>query len=436
MNHDVFHLPITEIENTDTHWQRRVIPSQHLHYCPASAGGWGILRVGLLVPESVMLLVSPAACGRHGAIVGIQLDFKKNLYLLHVDEMDIVNGQHMDKIPKAVSEILATTQPRPKAMIICATCIDDLLGSDYDGLALQLETSHGIPVRICHMVPTAHDGKSPPVLAVQQAIYDFLEKPAENTQAVNVIGSFAPIDTESEFYKVMADAGFGKIRHIADCATLDEFREMSNATHNILIKPNGRLAVRQMERKLGIPFCFTPVAYGLDTIAQTYGALEKFLGVNLNTEAFYEEARETVEEYRRALGPLKVAVGSTANGSPFEMARALTGYGFQVQYIFTDQILDFDREHIDWLKQHNTGVQVFTNTHPTMVHCIEQKLNVDVAVGFDAGYFCQAAKTVPLILDKQPFGYQGAKYLFSEILKALENPQGHREQMYSSGIVI
>lgn len=432
-----FHFPITELdENTDGHWQRRIMPSEHLHYCVASAATWGIARMGLLVPESVMLSVSPAACGRHGAIAGLLLGFKKNLYLLNVDEMDIVTGQHMEKIPQAVSEILATARPCPKAMLICATCIDDLLGSDYDGLALQLEADHEIPIRICHMVPIALDGNLPPIFTVQQAMYDFLEKPEGKTSAVNIIGNFAPIKAESEFHRLMDAAGFGKIRHIADCSTLDEFREMSRSTHNIMIMPNGCMAVQHMEKKLGIPHCFAPFSYGLNAIANAYGTLEEFLDVHLETREYREEARSVAEEYRRRLGRLTVAVGSSVNGSSFELARALTEFDFDVRYIFADRVLECDNEHIRWLKQHNTGIKVFTNIHPTMVDFIEQKLTVDIALGFDAGYFCSGAKTAPLLPDQQTFGYQSVTYLFQEITKALENPVNHREQLYAYGRVI
>jgi nitrogenase molybdenum-cofactor synthesis protein NifE len=436
MNRNIFQLTIGELGDPGAHWQRRIMPSQHLHYCPASAGTWGILRVGLLVPESVMLLASPAACARHGAIAGIQLGFKKRLFLLQVSEMDIVSGQHLDRVPEAVAEIMASTQPRPKAFIICATCIDDLLGSDYEGLAEQLEAEHGIAVRACHMVPTALDGKAPPQYSVQQTVYDFLENPSGKNQGINVIGSFAPINATSEFYSVMAAAGFDKIMHVASCKTLEEFRTMSEATHNLLIKPLGRLAAQHLERKLGIPHCFAPVAYNLDTIARTYSALEKFFNANLQTEKYREEARAAVDDYRRVLGPLKIAVGSAANGSAFEISRALIEYGFQVPYIFADTILDVDQEHIDWLKQRHTGVKVFTNIHPSMAGFLEEKLAADVAIGFDAGYFCPGSKTAPLLPDNQPYGYRGTIELLREIKTALENPMSHREQMFAAATVI
>ncbi|MBT9165808.1 MAG: Light-independent protochlorophyllide reductase subunit B [Chloroflexi bacterium] len=436
MSSNAFYLPISEVGGVGSHWQRKVMPSNCLHYCPPSAGGWGIIRVGLLVPESVMLFVSPAGCGRHGAIAGIQLGFKKRLFLLYLGEVDIVTGQHMERIPQAVADILATAQRRPKALLICATCVDALLGSDYDGLTRQLEAEHKIPVRICHMDPIAMDGKTPPPLTVQEAVYSFLQPSRQKEPAVNIIGNFAPIDAESEFYDVMADAGIGAVRHIAACSSLEEFQLMSRSTHNVLIKQGGRLAVRQMQERLGIPFCFAPVAYGLETIAQTYHTLGEFLGVELCTERYREEAEEAINSYQSALGPLSVAVGSTANASPFELARALTEYGFRVRYVFADLILDFDVEHVEWLKHHTPDVEVFTNVHPTMVDFLNCGLTADLAVGFDAGYFCSGAKTVPLTLDSQPYGYRGVISLLREMLNAFEHPSNHREQMYASGMVI
>jgi len=436
MNSDAFHLPIGELEVAGPHLQHKVMPPDCIHYCPPSAGSWSVIHVGLLVPESVMLFVSPAGCGRYGAISSIQLGFKKRLCFLYLDELDIITGQHLEKIPQAVAEILATTQPRPKALLICATCIDDLLGSDYDGLARQMEAEHSIPVRICHMDPIAKDGKRPSQFTVQEAVYDFLQPSGEKERAVNIIGSFAPIDAGSELYEVTAAAGTGAVRHIAACSSLEEFQLMGRATHNILIKPGGRLAARKMQAKLGIPFCFAPVAYGLETIARTYHTLEEFLGVELHTRRYSEEVEIAVKHYQQALGPLSVAVGSTVNASPFELARALTEYGFRVRYIFADLILDPDVEHVEWLKHHAPDVEVFTNVHPTMVDFLDQRLTADIAVGFDAGYFCSGAKTVPLTLDSQPYGYRGVISLLHGMLYALEHPSSHREQMYASGMVI
>jgi nitrogenase molybdenum-cofactor synthesis protein NifE len=438
MSDRIFQVSIGELGASSSHWQQKIAPPGCLHYCPPSAGGWGIIRVGLLVPDSIMLFVSPAGCGRHGAIAGIQLGFKKRLYFLHIQEMDIVTGSHMDKIPQAVDEILSGIKTVPKAILICATCIDDLLASDYDSLAHEMEAEHGIPVRICRMDPVAMDGKTPPPLTVQESIYSFLSPVKIKKKAgVNVIGNFAPINEDSEFYEVMGQAGIKEVRHIAACKSFDEFQNMSLSSHNLLLRPPGRLAVKWMEKLLGIPYCYAPVVYGLNTIKETYERIEEFLGCRLNTEDYFHEAETKIKLYGKELGGISLAVGSTANGGPFEIARALIEYGFSdVRYIFADLVLDFDAEHIAWLQRHAPNIQVFTNVHPSMKDFLTRNLSVDLAVGFDAGYFCCSSKTVPLMQDNQPYGYSGAVHLFEEMLRAMDNTQSHREQMYSAGLVI
>lgn len=37
-----------------------------LHYSSPGHGDWGVVRIGMLAPESVQLFVCPSACGRHG----------------------------------------------------------------------------------------------------------------------------------------------------------------------------------------------------------------------------------------------------------------------------------------------------------------------------------------------------------------------------------
>ncbi len=46
------------------------------------------------------------------------------------------------------------------------------------------------------------------------------------------------------------------------------------------------------------------------------------------------------------LGNISVAVGETADSSPFELAVPLSIYGFDVPYIFADHGADYDQEHM------------------------------------------------------------------------------------------
>lgn len=426
---------VGELNNNMKAGGEKLVNNQSLRYCSPSSGGWGIIRVGLLVPQSIMLFVSPAGCGRHGAIAGLQLGFRKRLFFLYINEVDLVTGKHLDKVYQAVEEILKSTH-KPRAILICATCIDDLLVSDYEQIAGELEDIHKIPVRACHMNPIAMDGNTPPQLTIQRAIHEFIPDSAVKDRGINILGSFAPLDMEGEFYGVMAESGIYPVRHIAACETFDDLCRMGYSSHNLLIKPGGKLAAKHMEDYMGIPYAYTPVSYGLETVAGNYTKLEQLLGKKLNTDIYREKTEKAITCYQKLLGPISIAVGENANACPFELARALLSYGFEVPYIFTDQVLDIDQEHIAWLAARRPDIQVYTNAHPSMVDFLERKLTVDLAIGFDAGYFCSGAKTAALSLDRQPYGYAGIVSLLREMALAMNNPHSHREQMYAAGLVL
>ena len=63
-----------------------------LEYTCPSHGGWGMVRTGMLVPESHQLFICPSACGRHGALGAVKQGFKKRLSYLYLEESDIVSG--------------------------------------------------------------------------------------------------------------------------------------------------------------------------------------------------------------------------------------------------------------------------------------------------------------------------------------------------------
>ena len=76
-----------------------------VHYCSPAHGGWGVVRVAMLVPESYQLFVCPSACGRHGALGAIEHGNKERLSYLYIDEADIVSGSYEDLILEGVDAL-------------------------------------------------------------------------------------------------------------------------------------------------------------------------------------------------------------------------------------------------------------------------------------------------------------------------------------------
>ncbi|MGD8400919.1 MAG: nitrogenase component 1 [Bacillota bacterium] len=434
-------LSLAQARHPESILRNKRLTARCLQYTPPSHGGWGIVRVGMLVPEAVMLFIAPPACGRHGAIAGLQLGFKERLFYLYLSETDLISGAHLETARQAAREILTTIKPHPKALLFCVSCVDYLLGSDFESIVVALEVELGIPVRLSYMNPIAMDGKTPPQLNMQRTIYSFLPERTATYQgaqkrSVNLVGNFTPVDRHSEIYEVLQQAGCGEVLQLSACNSFTDLEALSGSSHNLLIRPEGRLAAEMMEQKLGIPFCYVPVAYGLETIAGHYRTLEAFFGVALDTRKYQAEAQKAIDLLLRRLGPLRLAVSSGINAMPFELSRALTEFGLKVAYIFCDEIMAADAEHLDWLVENSPETRVLTQTDPGMPDFRISGYPVDLAVGYTAAYYCQASRTVPLSMDRQWYGYRGTVSLLRALVEAWENPRDLRQMIAEATMVI
>ncbi|PWR74551.1 nitrogenase component 1 [Methanospirillum stamsii] len=406
-----------------------------LHYCPPTSAGWGIVRVALLVPESAMLFVSPSGCARHAAIAGIHLGFWDRFFCYRLSETDIVSGAYMDNIPRVSEEILRRTGM--KALIICSTCIDDLLGSDYDNLVAEIERKTGIPVRLCRMDPICMHTPNAPPLKVQETVYKFLQPSAKHDDSINILGNFASIDETSEFYEVLCQTKDREIRHITNYSSYEEFQVMATSSYNLLIKPAGILAAQDLKNRLNIPWISAYHSYGIERIDGMYHMFEKTFNESFELDDYRDEAIDTTKWFTDVHGEsVSVAVGSTANAAPFELARTFVEIGIDVPYIFADAVQEWEKTHVQWLKKHNPSMKVFSSSHPKMADARDMQLHTDYAIGFDAGYYCPGAKTVPWGLEKQPFGYSGLISLLHEMDAVTDVPQDFKSMVYASGLVI
>lgn len=144
-----------------------------------------------------------------------------------------------------------------------------------------------------------------------------------------------------------------------------------------MIEAGAKPMAEYMRESLGIPYCYAPHSYGQGKITQNYCRMEAFLDVKFSIAAYREEAEKFIGFYCRQLCGISLAVGEAANADPFELARALVDYGFNVPYIFSDRIGNSEQEDIAWLAAQRPETNVFVDLHPGMDNFTEQKLRVD-----------------------------------------------------------
>ena len=399
------------------------------------AEGYGVKRAGLAVPGSVMLIVSPGCCGRNTSAISRMPGYEDRFFYLTMDETDLVTGRHLKKVPKAVEELCASLEKqgkRPRAVMICITCVDALLGTDMERICRRAqERVPGVRVQPCYMYALTREGRKPPMVHVRQSIYQLLEPRKKKSTSVNILGFFAPQEgglatsdgkSGSEIFPLLRQACVCKIRQIGTCPDYDAFQEMAEANFNIVLNPEARPAAYDLQERLGIPFIEMSRFYQIDRIEAQYAALGKVLQTSFDDSLWKSEAVEAVEAFRSRFPDAVFSIGEAMNGNPFELACALVREGFAVREIFGT----VSKDSFIWLgilAKLSPETRIYSNLHPSMLHYGRQeaeKTGVTVTIGRDAGWYHPEVPNVAWITDVQPFGYTAVTGLFRALSDAME----------------
>lgn len=404
-----------------------LVSNRHLIYSsPATlafnspgAEGFGVKRAGLALPGSVMLLVAPGCCGRNTSLVSALPAYQDRFFYLNMDETDVVTGRHLKKIPQAVEEVVGCLEKKPSVVMICITCVDALLGTDMERVCRKAEERVGLPVRPCYMYALTREGRKPPMVHVRQSLYSLLVPRKKKGNVVNLLGFFAPLMDDCELYKYLKAIGVRTIHEISREPDLQSFYTMAEANFNLVLHPEARMAASDFEERLKIPSIELTRLYQIDKIQSQYRALGQVLGVSFDDAADYQSAKDAVDAFRSAHSDAVFSVGECMNGDPFELALALTGYGFRVAEVFgTLQAENFG--YLKRLAAVSPDTRVYSNMEPTMLYYDQSDCTVTISVGKDAGYYHPEAPALHWNSDVQPYGYAGLRRFMEALLEVLK----------------
>lgn len=409
------------------HIPKELISSTHLIYnSPAAlafnspgAQGFGVKRAGLAIPGSVMLLVGPGCCGRNTTILSEMGGYSDRFFFYIMDETDIVTGRHLRNIPQAVEEIVDSLPAAPSVVMICMTCADALLGTDMERVCRKAEAKVGLPVVPCYMYALTREGRKPPMVDVRRAVYSLLKKQKRQKRTVNLLGYFAPLQADCELYDVLRQLGITTINELSRCQTFEEYQGMAKANFNVILNPEARLAAQHMEKNLGIPSIELTRLYQVGQIHRQYQALGQVLQTTVDDSRWYEAAKETVAYMKKQYSGTTMAIGEMQNGNAFEMALALTRYGFCVRELYANLTSD-DFVYLRHLQELSPDTQVYSNLSPSMLYYDGSKHTVDVTIGKDAAYYHDDSAHVFWDEEIQPFGYAGVQALLQKLDAALK----------------
>lgn len=426
-----------------------------LAYNSPGAEGFGVKRAGLAIPDSVMLIVSPPCCGRNTSQISEMPQYRNRFFYLGMDETDLVTGRHLKMIPDAVASIAASLETPPSLVMICATCVDALLGTDWDRVARAAEEKTGIRVRPCYMYALTREGRKPPMVHVRQSLYSLLEKQKRVRGEVNLLGFFAPLRDETELYRYLGLAGVSAVRELSRCETYDDFQEMARAQFNLVLNPECRAAADDLSGRLGMPYMELKRFYDPERIHRQYRAFFKVLGLQEEDAAQSGKGRELLEaeqrdyestvlfvrQFHERHPELSIAVGETLNADPFELCLALASAGAHVREVY-GSVTPEGMPYITRLAQISPQTRFYCNQDPSMMFYREDGNEISLTLGKDAVHYHPEAAGVCWNEDRQPFGYAGVRKLYEAMEEALAGSEqdpvetdaedaGNREEMYA-----
>lgn len=409
-----------------------------LRYCSPAHGGWGVVRTGMLVPESHQLFVCPFACGRHGAIGAIVQGFKHRLSYLYIEEADIVSGGYEDLICQAVDELLGELDYKPKVLMIFVSCLDDLLGTDHEAFLQVVRRRHpDTYFTVCHMNPITLEGKDPPAVNIQRKIYGLLEAPAlpRLKHAAAFYGNNVGIDRNSEIYEVLAAAGYTDISHISGCASFAEFQKLARVSLNIVPTPAGLAAAKDVREAQGIDYLYLPLSYDFAEIERNYERLLSRSEARMDLSEYRQRAGRAVAAARAEIGRLPIVIDASASVRPFTLAKMLLSFGFQVEGVFAQQCISIESESCRWLSENAPGVSIRQPERP--VSPLERGSDREcLAIGFEGAYITGARYVVDLVNDETLYGYQGVEKLMQKLLAASRARSDLRSLIARYGLVV
>lgn len=387
-----------------------------LDFNSPGAKGFGVKRAGLCVPGSVMLLVAPGCCGRNTALLN-ELGYHERFYYLLLDDIDIVTGRHLKKIPEACAEICESMGENPSAIMICVTCVDALLGTDMERVCRSCEEKTGVPAVPAYMYALTREKRIPPMGLTRKSVYSLLKKQKRHADECNLLGFFAAMDSENEIYPLLKHAGLNAVREIGRCGAFDDYAAMSRANFNLVLNPEARYAAQDLYERLGIPFIELTRVYRPEKIRNQYRLLGQAIGKTLDDTQYYEETVQAVEAFRKDFAGLSVAVGECLNADSFEMALSLTEFGMHVAEIY-GTVGERNFVYLKKLAAVSPETRIYSNLSPTMLG-YERDCDIRAAIGNDAMYYHRDLPGVGFNDEAQTFGYRGVTLLLSQLEKAV-----------------
>ena len=208
-----------------------------------------------LIPESHAVFVMPPGCSRILRLSSIEEGMSHRFTMFNLEQSDIINGSVEDLLLEGAERTLKRLTEdgrRPKILSVFASCVDSFIGTDREFVIEQLQEKYPDVIFFNLAVDPINRDSLPPLVRVHNTITALFEKTG-STRTANWLGHYLRPDENHPLLLKLQQSDITS-RHLLDCETVEELRQMGNAAVNIVAGPMALPAARILKHCFGTPY--------------------------------------------------------------------------------------------------------------------------------------------------------------------------------------
>lgn len=407
-----------------------------LEYNAPVRGGWNIVHTGMLIPEAHQIFACAQGCLRGVILTAAEMNAPDRMSWISVSESDMFDGSLESDIVDGVLEIVEKLDKqgqKPRAVLLYLSCIHLFAGCDFGAIIAQLsERRPDVDFTDCYMTPTMRTTMSPDV-RMRIQLYSLLKPVPLNERCVGILGNDMAPDEDSELFKLIRDGGY-YINDIHFCEDYDDYLAMAESAFNITTRPTGKPGGEALSARTGAQHLYLPAGFDFDEIEQNYKTLCDRLSIGLPVLTEYRSAAEVaLENAKRVIGDVPIAIDFLAVARQFQLARLLLGFGFNVKYIIADVLNPEEEADFDWIAENFPQTEIFSSVNVNMLGMADEAHEKVLAIGQKGAFYFATDYFVNLVSGGGLYGYKGIEKLAEMMADAYENPKPRREILKLKG---
>lgn len=216
---------------------------------------FNLVHYARLVPESHVIFITPPGCSRIIRLSAIEEGVSDRFTVFNLEPTDVINGSIEDIFIDGVKDVLRRLTDegrRPRVLMSFTSCVDGFIGTDHDYVMDELRAFAPDVIFMDLAMDPINRNTLPPLVRVHKVITALFEKTAA-AREVTWLGKWIPPEEDDPLAAKLAGRGIAN-RHLLDCKTLDELRELGNSAAFIAVTPIMRPVARALAIRFGVPY--------------------------------------------------------------------------------------------------------------------------------------------------------------------------------------